>query len=83
MSTSNETAKNSNYEGLSYNDFVSNFVVDSTSDCFKTCISDFKTNEISKSEKECLVGCYSKFNYSYIVMSELMHSSVENLESNN
>jgi len=78
MNSKNELNTKENYEGISYNDFVSNFVVDSTSDCFKTCIKDFKSKEVMLQEKECLTGCFAKFNYSYLIMSELMQVSMEN-----
>lgn len=68
---------NSTLEKDSYNDFMSSFIVDSTSDCFKTCISTFDKPEIEEKEKNCLLSCFTKFNYSYLTMNEIIDQSLD------
>ncbi len=70
---------NQNLDEFKFNDFLGNYVADSTNECFNHCIVDFSEPEFSGNEKSCILSCFSKFYYSFINIGDIIKSSKDEL----
>ena len=66
-------------KGYNLNDFIGNYISDSTTECFKLCVNDMSSKELSESERNCTIQCFSKFYYSYMNMGEILSNSSDEM----